>query len=249
MPLVNILNSILKHDLQKVDLLIESLTTTECIRKSILEYFDEQNLKDNCEMCSNCVGEKLASNIKVEVDKNYATDEEIRETRHFPVDVVEDAVPLTLLKCITQEQDILEKDVVKILVGDLHRLSSRWKFQLNCYGLLGNFKDKSIVLDKSLEGLINNKLISKEIDGSLRITKKGMQYVLENTKPSKSSYHKKLEKIKEKYPNAYENWTPEADEKIKKFHYEGKSTSELSEIFQRKPGAIRSRLKKLGLLK
>jgi ATP-dependent DNA helicase RecQ len=247
-PLVNVFDSILKHDLQKVDLLIESLTTTGCIRKSILEYFDEPDLKNDCEMCSNCVGDKLASNIKLEVDKNYATDEEIEKIKHFPVDVIKDAVPLTLLKCIIQEQDILEKDFVKILVGDLHRFSSTWKFKLNCYELLSNFKNKVIVLDKILEGLVNNELISKEINGSLRITRKGIKYVSENSKPSKSRYHKKLEQIKEKFPNAYENWTFEADEKIKKLYREGKSNLELSEIFQRKPGAIRSRLKKLGLV-
>ena len=64
----------------------------------------------------------------------------------------------------------------------------------------------------------------------------------------KSNYHERLEKVKEKYPNAYEPWTFEADEKIKKLHNQGKSNSELSEIFQRRSGAIRSRLKKLGLI-
>ena len=253
-PLVNVFNSILSHDLQKVDLLIESLTTSGCIRRSILEYFDEPNLKDKCEMCSNCVGDKLASDINIEVDKNYASDEEIGKLKHFAVDIIKDAMPLTLLKCLIQEQDIPEKDFVKILVGDLHRFSSKWKFNLNCYGLLNNFKNKTIVLEKILEGMIDKELLSKEINGYLRITRKGIKYVLENqpkiksNKMPKSGYHKKLAKIKEKYPNAYEHWTPETDEKIKKLYHEGKSNSELSEIFQRKSGAIRSRLKKLGLI-
>ena len=118
---------------------------------------------------------------------------------------------------------------------------------------MNNFKNKTIVLEKILEGMIDKELITKEITGYLRITRKGIKHVLEkkseikSNKTPKSNYHKKLEKIKEKYPNAYEHWTSEADEKIKKLYHQGKSNFELSEIFQRKSGAIRSRLKKLGL--
>jgi hypothetical protein len=57
------------------------------------------------------------------------------------------------------------------------------------------------------------------------------------------------EEIRKKYPKAYEKWGNSADTKLIKLYLEGKTIKELSEIFQRQPGAIRSRLKKLGLLK
>lgn len=49
------------------------------------------------------------------------------------------------------------------------------------------------------------------------------------------------------YPNAYMPWTQEDDDKLEQLFCEGKTTKELSEIFRRKQGAIRSRVKKLEL--
>lgn len=49
------------------------------------------------------------------------------------------------------------------------------------------------------------------------------------------------------HTNAYMPWKQEDDDKLEHFFCEGKTTKELSEIFQRKQGAIRSRVKKLEL--
>lgn len=49
------------------------------------------------------------------------------------------------------------------------------------------------------------------------------------------------------HPNAYMPWTQEDDDKLEQLFCEGKTTQELSDIFQRKQGAIRSRVKKLEL--
>ncbi len=49
------------------------------------------------------------------------------------------------------------------------------------------------------------------------------------------------------HPNAYMPWMQEDDDKLEQLFCEGKTTKELSEIFQRKQGAIRSRVKKLEL--
>ncbi len=49
------------------------------------------------------------------------------------------------------------------------------------------------------------------------------------------------------YPNAYMPWSAEADSELERLWCEGKSTKELSEIFGRKRGAIRSRVEKLEL--
>lgn len=184
-PLVNIFDSILNHDLNKVDLLIKSLTKQGCIRKNILEYFDELYVNDHCEMCSHCVGEKLAKEIEPEINGNYASDEEIERLVDLEIDNGE--LPLTLLVSVAQNKDIPESDFVKILTGSLHRLSNKWKFDLDCYGILNNFKNKEVVLEEVLKGLIDKELLNEEIDGTLRITRKGIKYFLDRKSIIKAS--------------------------------------------------------------
>lgn len=62
----------------------------------------------------------------------------------------------------------------------------------------------------------------------------------------KKSYS--FDEIRQKHGNAYLPWEKAADEYLIKLYNEGKSVSELCEIFERNAGAIRSRLKKLGLM-
>ncbi|MBP5772093.1 MAG: hypothetical protein J6W75_12220 [Bacteroidaceae bacterium] len=56
-----------------------------------------------------------------------------------------------------------------------------------------------------------------------------------------------LKEIRSKYPNAYCAWTKEDDDRLVALYKQGKSIKELAIIFQRKHGAITSRLRKLGM--
>jgi hypothetical protein len=56
-----------------------------------------------------------------------------------------------------------------------------------------------------------------------------------------------IKEIQKKHKNAYEAWTNEEDERLESLFCEKKNTKELSLIFKRKEGAIRSRIKKLEL--
>ena len=58
-----------------------------------------------------------------------------------------------------------------------------------------------------------------------------------------------FEKIRETHSNAYRPWNTAQDEKLRELFAEKMSISELAKIFERKKGAISSRLKKLGLTK
>tara|TARA_A100001015_G_C14915458_1_gene682154 strand:+ start:112 stop:564 length:453 start_codon:yes stop_codon:yes gene_type:complete len=58
-----------------------------------------------------------------------------------------------------------------------------------------------------------------------------------------------LKKVREKFPNAYKPWPDNDDKKLKKMFMDGKKIPELAKYFQRRNGAIRARLKKLGLIK
>lgn len=52
---------------------------------------------------------------------------------------------------------------------------------------------------------------------------------------------------RQEHPNAYEPWTEVADEQLKQMWSEGKSVQEIADHFGRKPSAIITRMKKLGL--
>src|SRR5919199_1876838 len=56
------------------------------------------------------------------------------------------------------------------------------------------------------------------------------------------------EKIRQKYPRAYVKWSQDEDENLKKEYASCQQIGELAQRFQRQPGAIRSRLQKLGLM-
>ena len=53
--------------------------------------------------------------------------------------------------------------------------------------------------------------------------------------------------IREELPDAYAKWSAEDDQRLWSLYREGLTTAELAAIFQRKPGAIESRLKKLAM--
>lgn len=50
------------------------------------------------------------------------------------------------------------------------------------------------------------------------------------------------------YTNAYRPWSTEDDKQLARFYNEGKTVTELMDIFQRNRGGIKSRLRKLGLM-
>lgn len=55
--------------------------------------------------------------------------------------------------------------------------------------------------------------------------------------------------IRAEHPNAYRPWSKEEDAELAERHKSGEKTSALAKVFGRKPGSIRSRLAKLGLVK
>jgi ATP-dependent DNA helicase DinG len=57
----------------------------------------------------------------------------------------------------------------------------------------------------------------------------------------------KIIEIRKKYRRAYESWSDREDNLLRQQFKENKSIKYLAEIFQRNPGAIRSRIKKLGI--
>ena len=101
----------------------------------------------------------------------------------------------------------------------------------------GNFRREKIFIDRS-ELLQFRDAINKAIE----------YWSLETKKENKPEKKYSLEEKRQEYGNAYLPWEKEADEYLIRLYEEGKSIKELTEIFERNNGAIRSRLKKLGKL-
>ncbi|QIH32314.1 DUF3276 family protein [Sphingobacterium sp. DR205] len=68
---------------------------------------------------------------------------------------------------------------------------------------------------------------------------------LTDLESDKKSYT--LDDIREQHPQAYRPWSAEDDEKLEALFCEGKTVKELAATFERKEGAITSRIKKLEL--
>ncbi len=64
----------------------------------------------------------------------------------------------------------------------------------------------------------------------------------------KMTWNERLASMRTKYPNAYRSWTDADDVKLTELYREGARARQLSEKLGRHPGAIRSRLLKLGLI-
>jgi hypothetical protein len=105
-----------------------------------------------------------------------------------------------------------------------------------------------------VEKLADTDAQDKFIVNVSRVTGKGYFHrlrengTIECAPVSEEVYSYKLEDIKKIYPRAYDVWTQEEDNALIKEYKEGISVSKLAEMHQRKIGAIRSRLAKLGLL-
>lgn len=67
----------------------------------------------------------------------------------------------------------------------------------------------------------------------------------ENQPDRIKKYH--VSDIRIKYPSAYEKWSEEQDDILRTCFREGLVVRDIAKRLQRKPGAIRSRIKKLGL--
>ena len=69
--------------------------------------------------------------------------------------------------------------------------------------------------------------------------------VAEKMRNEEKSYS--VDEKRKTHRNAYQPWTDEDDSRLELLFCEGKSVTELSKLFERNSGAIRSRIKKLEL--
>jgi hypothetical protein len=68
------------------------------------------------------------------------------------------------------------------------------------------------------------------------------------TAPRKATGNQWIEEIRRTYPNAYQPWTDEDDQRLSSLYADRVPIKELSTTFGRQPSAINSRLRHLGLV-
>lgn len=72
---------------------------------------------------------------------------------------------------------------------------------------------------------------------------------IDPSKDNKSSkYSEYIKKIRLRYSNAYKPWTKENDNKLQKMFLDGVTKANIAKAFNRGPGSILARLKKLKLI-
>jgi len=205
-----------------------------CRRKQILKYFGEDFLENNCGACDSCL--KLSKTERIE--QKTLIPKEVGKLRGYDRELFEKLRAL-------RKQIAAQRNVPPFIIfGDVslremaNCFPSNNEEFLNIKGVgqqkLKDFGDlfletiKTYLKEKSIDN--NEPVGSNEEDGS------------------ETDYHKRLKKIKENYANAYEPWKEEDDLRLKSLNSENKTISEIAQILMRQPGAIRSRLMKLGLI-
>jgi uncharacterized protein DUF3276 len=116
----------------------------------------------------------------------------------------------------------------------------------------GEFKHHRVVvaeehLEKFLSAL--DALLSRAgLAYRMEVERKRQERLNRRTPGPERASSTSFKEIREEYPNAYVRWTEDDDTDLKNAYEICKEIETLADTFQRKPGAIRSRLTKLGLL-
>ena len=91
-----------------------------------------------------------------------------------------------------------------------------------------------IIFDKRIYDFLSNKTINKY-----------EKEIEENS----SNYQERINKIRQKYANAYYPWTEIEDQKLIEYFKKNVTIEDISKILQRQPSALKGRLEKLNIIK
>ncbi|MGM5488714.1 MAG: RecQ family ATP-dependent DNA helicase [Nanobdellota archaeon] len=169
-PVADYFDRILAENMAKVDKLVESLEASACIRGQILKYFDES--LENCRFCSGCCGRLITADITPSIDPAHVDTHDKGDLLEFMKD---DSLETTILKIIAN-WSLNSRDIIPVLGGTLKRNHAKWKFRLPFFGMFKDTDGKRMeaALDK-----LKNGFVRVDIDGMLRITPKGMRFLVD----------------------------------------------------------------------
>ncbi|MCY4467014.1 MAG: hypothetical protein OXE46_15895 [Chloroflexi bacterium] len=108
--------------------------------------------------------------------------------------------------------------------------------------------DKSRQILKLIrDGRSYEQILSLHSDYTYKDIFSAAQEALELESPIDSTYQDRLENIRRKHANAYEPWTYQQEELLKKMHMGGAPLHAIASALKRQPSAIRGRIRKLSL--
>lgn len=221
-----------------------------CRRKSLLEYFNEIFPLENCKACDICLdlpGVKEVSGEPEEINEDEIEEIKYKKPKwHDPQEKTSPNKDLFEKLRELRKRIASEKQVPPFIIfGDVSLREMASKLPSNKKEFLGV---KGVGLQKLKDyGDAFLEEIRSHVDAHL-----SNEIVTNSSSNSKmapiTDYNKRVEKIKESFTSAYESWTPGEEEKLKSLYSQKKSIDDIASALSRQPGAIRSRLKKLGLI-
>ncbi len=221
-----------KNALDKLNKMMIYCENTSCRRKDILGYFGESFPKDNCSGCDVCLN---IPEIEVDIRDKSLILEEVKE------EIIYDKILFEKLRNLRKQIADERNFPPFIIFGDISLREMSFYFPKNEEAFLkikGVGRQKLNDFGESFLKVINDYVRENNIVPE--------RAIIENN--VKTDYHKRLEQIKEKYPNAYEPWNEKEDYLLKELYSRNVSVSEIAQILKRQPNAIKSRLEKFGLL-
>jgi len=103
------------------------------------------------------------------------------------------------------------------------------------------------VLEMIAEGHTYDQVLAAYPDMSYLDIFAAAREALQNAGQTDGNYAEKLAKIRQEYSRAYDKWSDDEDANLTSLYRAGRPTKEIAVKLQRQPGAIRSRIVKLGL--
>ena len=213
-----------------------------CRRKNMLRYFGEIFLEHNCNGCDICL--KIS-----ELEEIKEPGKDVNKILSLFPSGLENKFSLEKSKELFEKLRILRRDIANqknvppfIIFNDvsLHEMSHYFpKNNGEFLRINGVGQQKLKDFGNLFLEAINNYAKENNIIPEKRV-------IIKND--LETDYHKRLERIKEEFSNAYEPWKEEEDNKLRDLYSQNSSICEISEILKRQPNAIKSRLKKFGLL-
>lgn len=231
--------------------MINFCESEKCRRKYLLDYFGEPYNFQNCQSCDNCVS---------------PTQTAAKTPQLIPIALTTNAVPppRSAVKAPTVpavDRSKNDQELFEILRALRKKIADSEK--IPPYMVFPDVTLREISVKRPLSSLG-----LKEITGvgELKLRKYGPAFIREiiefiwgkrppsETVPANPAEHlpktktKYITELQRKYPNAYEKWTKEEEQKLVTEFTKGKSIPEIARLLGRQTGGIRSRLVKLQII-
>ena len=160
------------QEYEKLNDIIDYCNTDKCLRKYILEYFDEETHFDNCGNCSNCLSEIELTDITSDAQKILSCIKRMNE--RFGSNIVTDVLKgsntdkirkfgfnkLSTYGIMKEYSKDTIKDLIYFLITEGYLKTVGDKFPILSLNLSANdilFKGKKVFIKRKIEKIENNK--------------------------------------------------------------------------------------------